>query len=185
MRVQAYASTVFLPIPDADYVYCRNGAGLPLASTAFVRHCQAVWEVVYTAKSWGEFVDRLDAFDSGLREYVMGDPEEYFSELTGAKRGDPFSGADAVADLGLPIASGDREPYRSWDGDMPEEIYDLADSGSTMVSSYCTLDVDTLPAALEIIRRRGESAVEDCELLDELTWLGGDWPPLQRREADS
>lgn len=60
---------------------------------------------------------------------------------------------------------------------MPEEIYDLADSGSTMVSSYCTLDVDKVPDALEIIRRRGESAVEDCQLLDELMWFGCDWPP--------
>ena len=43
-----------------------------------------------------------------------------------------------------------------------------------MMSDYCTLDFDKLPAALEIIRKRGETAAEDCELLYELFSLGGD-----------
>ena len=70
---------MFLPLPDADYVFCRDGTDPPLASTAFVRFAQAAWEVVYTAKTWGEFVDRLEAVDAGFFEFVTaGGVEEYF-----------------------------------------------------------------------------------------------------------
>ena len=173
---------MFRAVPDADYVYCRQGTGFPLASTAFVRYCQAVWLIVYTATTWGEFVDRLGAFDPGLLDYAFGPVDDLFdAELGGRERTDEFSGADSVADCGLPIASGERDPYRSWDTDMPDEIITLAESHSAMIGGdYWELPVERLPAALEVTQARGELAVEDCELFSELAWLGGEWPPPPR-----
>ena len=45
---------------------------------------------------------------------------------------------------------------------------ELCNSGSTMVSDYCDLPNERLPEALGVIAGRGEAAVEDCELLEEL-----------------
>ncbi len=98
---------MFLQVPDADYVVCRDGTVPPLASTAFVRCCHSAWEVVFTSTTLGEFVDRLGAFDAGLLFHTYGSVEELFDRRWGgAGRDDPFGGASEVAGHGFPMAEG-------------------------------------------------------------------------------
>ena len=170
---------MFRPVPKADYVYCADFvAALPLASTDFVRFCHSVWEVVYSAGTWGEFADRLTALHPEFAEYLFPDgPEMFFSEDTsGFERGDPFEGSTSVEFAfggAFPFGGGgDWEPYVWWSAYMPEEIVDLCDGGD-----YLLLDPARLPEALAIIREHGETAVEDCELLTELAWPSTQWPP--------
>ena len=75
-------------------------------------------------------------------------------------------------DIGLsfPLAGG-TDPYRTWDADLPDELLTLCNHGSTMVSDYCQLDPEQVPAAVTVIHERGESAVDDCALLEELLSL--------------
>ena len=103
----------------------------------------------HTASTWGEFVDRLNRDQSADfvdRLFVSWDGlENFFSEETGYAPTTQFAGWDDIKDEGwmsgvLPLGGGDEaEPYWSWEDDMPEEVVELADVGSTMVSEYCNL----------------------------------------------
>jgi hypothetical protein len=167
---------VFLDVPDADYVYCRDGIALPLASTDFVRYCHATWEVVHTSSTWGQFIDRLTTIDDAMVEAMFPDGVDPYLEDAGLTREDAFAGWGEIEGTWegsqLPFSGGEDNPYRSWEDGMPDEIIDLADWGTSMASGdFCYLDPEKVPAVLGVIRRRGETAVEDCKLLDELGWL--------------
>jgi hypothetical protein len=165
---------VFLPVPDADYVYCSDPlSGFPLAPRWYIDFCHEVWEVVHTASTWREFADRLTAIDSGFAESLFPDGVDQFLSDAELARADEFGGWQAIEDdigLSFPMGGG-TDPYRTWDEDLPDELLALCNYGSTMVSDYCDLDPKQLPEALKIIQKRGESAIDDCALLDELGWL--------------
>ena len=166
-----YARTVFRQVPDADYIYC-DGSGLVL-STDYVRWCQRVWEVALTATTWGEFADRLTAVDPELATYLFGEPLDEFLGPggSGRERADPFDAAlDDDYDFilsGFPFGGGD-DQYGWWWSDLPEEVVDLLGG-----DEYAYFYDATLKAALELIASRGEVAVEDCALIDELAYPVG------------
>ena len=126
--IPAWAWAVFLRVPDADCVVCRDGTDPPLASAAFVRYCHSAWEIVFTSGTLGEFVDRLGAFDPGLLFHTFGPRGLVRPGVGRARRDDPFGGASEVAGHGFPMAEGEREPYASWHRDMPAELYELSES---------------------------------------------------------
>lgn len=164
---------MFLPIPDVDYVYCRETdfGFLRFAPTSYVRFCHRTWEVVHTATSWDELVDRLTAIDADfVKDAFEGDVDEYFAEH-GIEHGATFPGAEALDGMWIgsriPHGFPDMQPYMTWDTLAPPEIIAIAETKLGIHDVWCELPEERLLEALEIIRQRGETAVEDCALLYE------------------
>jgi hypothetical protein len=161
-----YARIVFRQVPDADYVYCEGSC--LLLHTAYVRWCQRAWEVALRASTWGELADRLAALDPAFAEYLFTDDvDDYFTpDASGHDRADSFD-ARLQADyddilFAFPFGGGDGQ-YGTWWADLPEEVMDLVGN-----EEYAYFEGDRLKSALELISLRGEIAVEDCALIDEL-----------------
>jgi hypothetical protein len=171
-----YARIVFRQVPDADYVYCEDVC--LLLSTAYVRWCQQVWEVALSATTWGELADRLAAVDPALARYLFtDDPDDYFTpETSGHDRADAFdarSYADYDAILyAFPFGGGNGQ-YGTWWADLPGEVMDLVGN-----DEYAYFEGERLKTALELISLRGEVAIEDCALIDELTGSPPAIPPV-------
>lgn len=160
---------MFRRVPDTDYVYCLSAVAL--YSSAYIRWCQAAWEVVHTSRTWGDFADRLRLFDAEFGEFVCGHGDsDIFSDDTDIERSDALHGLTAEPDIAglFPFGGGDA-PYGNWWADLPDEM--LEGMGEA-------LDPDGLAAMLEVASLRGESTVEDCALIEELNSLYVDvWPP--------
>ena len=131
--------------------------------------CQRVWEVALTASTWGELADRLAATDPALAKYLFtDDPDDYFtSETSGHERGDSFD-ARSDADyepvlLAFPFGGGGDDQFGTWWADLPEEVLNLLGG-----EEYAYFSGERLKAALELISLRGEVAIDDCALIDEL-----------------